>query len=90
VIKVFLFLLQREIELQKANQDTFMKVMANMANRKSLLIGIGCMFFQQTSGINAIIFYMGYIFDEIGSSITTNTSVIAVGIVQVIFFLILG
>jgi len=44
------------------------------------------MFFQQTSGINAIIFYMGYIFNEIGSSITTNTSVIAVGIVQVIFF----
>lgn len=32
------FLLQREIELQKANQDTFMKVMANKANRKSLLI----------------------------------------------------
>lgn len=67
-----------------------MKVMANKANRKSLLIGIGCMFFQQTSGINAIIFYMGYIFDEIGSSITTNTSVIAVGIVQVIFHVILG
>jgi len=80
------FLLQREIELQKANQDTFMKVMANKANRKSLLIGIGCMFFQQTSGINAIIFYMAYIFDEIGSSITTNTSVISVGIVQVKLF----
>lgn len=60
--------------------------MANKVNRKSLLIGIGCMFFQQISGINAIIFYMGYIFNKIGSSITTNTSVIAVGIVQVVFF----
>lgn len=76
-----------DIELQKANQNTFIKVMANKANRKSLLIGIGCMFFQQTSGINAIIFYMGYIFNEIGSSITPNTSVIAVGIVQVIIFI---
>ncbi|XP_060856540.1 facilitated trehalose transporter Tret1-like [Metopolophium dirhodum] len=79
-----LTVIKTEIELQKANQDTFTKVMANKANRKSLLIGIGCMFFQQTSGINAIIFYMGYIFNEIGSSITTNTSVIAVGIVQLV------
>ncbi|KAE9522930.1 hypothetical protein AGLY_016561 [Aphis glycines] len=83
-----LTMIKREIELQKANQDTFMKVMANKANRKSLLIGIGCMFFQQTSGINAIIFYMGYIFDEIGSSITSNTSVIAVGIVQLVMTLV--
>ncbi|XP_022166247.1 facilitated trehalose transporter Tret1-like [Myzus persicae] len=76
--------IKMDIELQKANQNTFIKVMANKANRKSLLIGIGCMFFQQTSGINAIIFYMGYIFNEIGSSITPNTSVIAVGIVQLV------
>ncbi|XP_025205741.1 facilitated trehalose transporter Tret1-like [Melanaphis sacchari] len=79
-----LTMIKTEIELQTANQDTFMKVMANKTNCKSLLIGIGCMFFQQTSGINAIIFYMSYIFDEIGSSITTNTSVIAVGIVQLV------
>eukprot|EP00102_Acyrthosiphon_pisum_P026970 XP_016664180.1 PREDICTED: facilitated trehalose transporter Tret1-like isoform X2 [Acyrthosiphon pisum] len=79
-----LTVIKTEIELQKANQDTFTKVMSNKANRKSLLIGIGCMFFQQTSGINAIIFYMAYIFNEIGSSITTNTSVIAVGIVQLV------
>ncbi|XP_015371045.1 PREDICTED: facilitated trehalose transporter Tret1 [Diuraphis noxia] len=80
--------IKREIELQKSNQDTFIKVMANKVNRKSLLIGIGCMFFQQTSGINAIIFYMGYIFNKVGSSITTNTSVIAVGIVQLVMTLV--
>lgn len=60
-----------------------MQVLADKVNRKSMFIGVGCMFFQQTSGINMIVFYMSYIFEVTESSISPQTASISVGVVQV-------
>ncbi|XP_015587166.1 facilitated trehalose transporter Tret1 isoform X3 [Cephus cinctus] len=51
-------------------------------NLKPLLISLGLMFFQQMSGINAIIFYTVEIFQNAGSTIDQNICTIIVGIVN--------
>ncbi|VVC44857.1 Hypothetical protein CINCED_3A000173 [Cinara cedri] len=71
------------IEQQKAQSYTISEVLSDKTNRKALLISIGCMFFQQMSGINVVIFYMTDIFESTGSNISPNACTITVGIVQV-------
>ncbi|KAF4532171.1 hypothetical protein B566_EDAN002233 [Ephemera danica] len=51
-------------------------------NLKPLLISVGLMFFQQFSGINAVIFYTVSIFRMAGSTIEDNLATIIVGIVN--------
>lgn len=51
-------------------------------NLKPLLISITLMFFQQFSGINAVIFYAIQIFKNSGSSIDDNLSAITIGLVN--------
>ncbi|XP_063928988.1 facilitated trehalose transporter Tret1-2 homolog isoform X2 [Zophobas morio] len=53
-------------------------------NMKSLLIVLGLMFFQQFSGINAIIFYTTQIFEDTGSNIPSSIQTIIVGAVNFI------
>lgn len=50
--------------------------------RKSILASLGLMFFQQFSGINAVIFYTVSIFELSHSSIDSNLSTIIVGLVN--------
>ncbi|XP_075238550.1 facilitated trehalose transporter Tret1-like isoform X2 [Lycorma delicatula] len=50
--------------------------------RRPLIIAIGLMFFQQMSGINAVIFYTVTIFKDAGSTIDENSCTIIVGIVN--------
>lgn len=52
---------------------------------KALGISMGIMFFQQFTGINAIIYYTVTIFRSAGSSIQPSFAAITVGIVQLIF-----
>ncbi|KAI2798711.1 Solute carrier 2 (Facilitated glucose transporter) member 8, partial [Blomia tropicalis] len=49
-----------------------------------LLLALGLMFFQQFSGINAVMFYASNIFIEAGSSITPKYATIIIGVAQVI------
>ncbi|XP_058803815.1 facilitated trehalose transporter Tret1-like [Phymastichus coffea] len=51
-------------------------------NLKPLAISLGLMFFQQMSGINAVIFYTVHIFLESGSEIDGNLSTVIVGVVN--------
>ncbi|XP_063977490.1 facilitated trehalose transporter Tret1-like isoform X2 [Diachasmimorpha longicaudata] len=51
-------------------------------NMKPLAISLGLMFFQQLSGINAVIFYTVEIFKSAGSTIESNLSTIIVGVVN--------
>ncbi|XP_054736657.1 facilitated trehalose transporter Tret1 isoform X1 [Anastrepha obliqua] len=53
-------------------------------NLKPLSISLGLMFFQQLSGINAVIFYTVSIFQEAGSTIDGNVCTIIVGVVNFI------
>lgn len=50
----------------------------------ALICGLGLMFFQQFSGINAVIFYTNDIFTSAGSNISPVIATIIVGVVQTI------
>lgn len=52
------------------------------SNLKPLAISLGLMFFQQLSGINAVIFYTVSIFKDAGSTIDENLCTIIVGVVN--------
>lgn len=52
---------------------------------KPLGISLGVMLFQQTTGINAIIFYTVSIFQTAGSTIDSRYATIIVGAVQLVF-----
>ncbi|XP_060834889.1 facilitated trehalose transporter Tret1-2 homolog isoform X2 [Rhopalosiphum padi] len=72
------------VEKQQSQSYTVLEVLSDKVNRKALLISIGCMFFQQMSGINVVIFYMTDIFKSTGSNMSPNTCTIIVGIVQLV------
>lgn len=52
------------------------------ANLRPLGITIGLMFFQQMSGINAVIFYATSIFEDAGSTIDSSICTIIIGVVN--------
>nr|CAI5845155.1 unnamed protein product [Callosobruchus analis] len=54
------------------------------ASKRACLICFGLMMFQQLSGVNAVIFFTGNIFESAGSTLPSSTATIIVGIVQVI------
>lgn len=57
---------------------------------RPLAISLGLMLFQQTTGINAIIFYTVSIFKTAGSTIDERFATIVVGAVQLIFTIASG
>lgn len=61
-----------------------LKQLLRRNNLKPLSISLGLMFFQQFSGINAVIFYTGKIFGWAGSTLDTNLCSIIVGVVNFI------
>ncbi|XP_017889015.1 facilitated trehalose transporter Tret1 isoform X2 [Ceratina calcarata] len=65
-----------------ASQQGAIEQLFKKHNMKPLLISLGLMFFQQFSGINAVIFYTVSIFKDAGSSINENLATIIVGIVN--------
>lgn len=78
-------LAQREImaELER-NRTSFSEAIRTKAAIKGLIIGFGLMFFQQLSGVNAIIFYSTSIFKSASESIPAATATIVVGVIQVV------
>ncbi|CAH1985406.1 unnamed protein product [Acanthoscelides obtectus] len=76
-------------ELKKNQQDAddsneSVMELFNRNNIKLLAIVLGLMFFQQFSGINAVIFYTTRIFKESGSSLNENICTTIVGTVNFI------
>ncbi|KAK9704170.1 Sugar transporter [Popillia japonica] len=67
---------RRKIGLKELIQDDVLKT--------AFGISIGLMAFQQLSGINAVFFYMQSIFEEAGSSISSDTCVLIAGIIQIL------
>ncbi|KAB7497332.1 Facilitated trehalose transporter Tret1, partial [Armadillidium nasatum] len=51
---------------------------------KPFLMSIGLMFFQQFSGINAVLFNLASIFEKAGSNLSSNVSSIIIGLTQIV------
>ncbi|XP_008560800.1 facilitated trehalose transporter Tret1 isoform X1 [Microplitis demolitor] len=66
------------------NQVSFLTAVRSKAAVKGLFIAFGLMLFQQLSGVNAIIFYSGSIFETAGSTMNSDVATIVVGSMQVI------
>ncbi|KAJ8923788.1 hypothetical protein NQ315_010370 [Exocentrus adspersus] len=76
-------------ELQKSQKESDEKnesvmVLFSRNNLKLLAIVLGLMFFQQMSGINAVIFYTTRIFKESGTSLDESICTTIVGVVNFI------
>lgn len=63
---------------------TLRDLFAVTANRNGFIISIMLMFFQQFSGINAVVFFTTQIFESAGSTLDSSVSSIIVGVVQVL------
>ena len=76
---------QREsLAEMERNRVSFLIAIRSKAASRGLIIAFGLMFFQQLSGVNAIIFYAGRIFESAGSAMSPQISTIIVGVIQCI------
>lgn len=74
-------LLKEEEIRQSQNAREAMK---RKSSKKAMLISFGLMFFQQLSGINAVIFYTSAIFKDANIDLAPEFATIIVGVVQVV------
>lgn len=75
--------MQDTIQEAEQNTGTLGDLMSSRGTVTALTIALGLMTFQQLSGINAVIFYSGKIFESSNSSLSATTASIIIGIVQV-------
>ncbi|XP_020293164.1 facilitated trehalose transporter Tret1-like isoform X2 [Pseudomyrmex gracilis] len=76
--------IQREAEEATARKSSVFDLVRTRANKRALVASLGCMFFQQMSGINAVIFYTVNIFQASGSSMAPELASVVVAIVQMV------
>jgi Sugar (and other) transporter len=75
--------LQNENEERKANTVSFTEALKRKTTIRGLIISLGLMFFQQVSGINAVIFYTTDIFKAANVGLDPKYATIIIGAVQV-------
>lgn len=76
--------LQNDNEEQKANNLSTIEALSRQTSIRGLIICFGLMFFQQVSGINAVIFYTTEIFAAAGTGVDPEIATIIVGVMQVV------
>ncbi len=77
-------IIKSHVEAEKHGSNSSIMQLFTKCNLKPLSISLGLMFFQQFSGINAVIFYAEDIFIYAGSTIDGSICVIIVGVVNFI------
>jgi SP family facilitated glucose transporter-like MFS transporter 8 len=65
------------------NRGSWGDLMSSRGTVMALIVALGLMTFQQFSGVNAVIFYSGKIFQTSGSSLSATAASILIGAVQV-------
>lgn len=76
--------MKSEIEAAGGKSGGVRELFHVKANRNGFIICVMLMFFQQFSGINAVIFFAEVIFKAAGSSLEPKYSSIIIGVVQVL------
>lgn len=76
--------MQQQHEDDRANKVSVIQALKRRATKKAIVISLGLMFFQQMSGINAVIFFTRDIFRAANTGIEPSLATIIVGIMQVI------
>lgn len=76
--------IQIENELLARNRVNVLAALSKPATKRALMISMCLVFFVQFSGINAVIFYTGFIFDATDSGIQASVATIIVGVMQVV------
>lgn len=66
-----------------ANKGKITDFLNDTASKKAMIISLGLMVFQQLSGINAVLFYAGKIFEQTGGSMPPSVCAMLIGVVQV-------
>ncbi|XP_076657783.1 facilitated trehalose transporter Tret1 isoform X2 [Halictus rubicundus] len=74
--------MQRAVDDSADKNTSFLDMIKSPVDRKAMLASFGMMFFQQASGVNAVIFYTVMIFEASGSSMPPELSSILVALVQ--------
>ncbi|XP_031350215.1 facilitated trehalose transporter Tret1-like isoform X2 [Photinus pyralis] len=75
---------KEELNEIASNQCKFSDLYRCQATMKAMIIALGLMFFQQFSGINAILFYAGTIFKDASGSLSSGCCTVIIGTVQVL------
>ncbi|XP_050447851.1 facilitated trehalose transporter Tret1-like [Cataglyphis hispanica] len=75
---------QEAVERERVIVESTFTLLTKEGHRVPVLISLGLMFFQQMSGINAVIFYTVQIFLDAGSTIDENLSTMIIGLVNLI------
>lgn len=76
--------MQKDVDDASRQRAGALSMLTTKGPRMALICGLGLMFFQQFSGINAVIFYTNNIFQSAGSNIPPVIATIIVGVVQTI------
>lgn len=76
--------IQIEQELIRQHQGNFFTALKKSATRRALMITLCLLALTQFSGINAVIFYTGFIFEQSHANIESSLATIIVGIMQVV------
>lgn len=76
--------LQAQHEEDQKNKISFISALGRRSTQKALFISLGLMFFQQMSGVNAVIFFVDGIFRSANTGIDSSIATIIVGLMQVI------
>jgi hypothetical protein len=66
--------LEKAVEEMKSTEVSYKVLFRNVATRKSLIISLGLMVFQQLSGISVIMFHSAAVFHSTGSALTPISS----------------
>ncbi|XP_052121832.1 facilitated trehalose transporter Tret1 [Frankliniella occidentalis] len=74
---------QEALAKKKPLVQSFFQIFATRGNIKAFYFGCGLLFFQQFSGINAVLFYAQDIFKKTGSSLAPEICTIIIGLVQI-------
>ncbi|KAF2883262.1 hypothetical protein ILUMI_22913 [Ignelater luminosus] len=76
--------IKKAIQEDRESKISFKESMKKRSTKKAAMVCFTLMFLQQAGGINAVIFYIGNIFESSGTDLDPKVSTIIVGVTQVI------